>query len=121
MDKFTRNIDDLVPELNATKTCLARYVKNNYKLNVHYTVTPSERIGKRGGHNRIIYLLTEGIYNLLKNTYNMRNRYLVDINDNIKCVNIGMCIENQTIGFIENSFRGHYRCQTTIHYGQISC
>ena len=106
MDKFTRNIDELVPELNARRDNVTRYIKNNYKLNVHYIVTPTTRTGKQGGQNRIIYLLTHDIYNLLKNTYNMRNRYIVDINDNIKCINIGMCIENQTIGFIENSFKG---------------
>ena len=106
MDEFTRNVDTLINELNTAKQHLTRYIKNNYKLNVHYIVTPSDKTGKRGGHNRVIYLLTDDIYNLLKNTYNMRNRYIVDINDNIKCVNIGMCIENQTIGFIENSFKG---------------
>lgn len=106
MEKFTRNIDELVPELTTAKQHLTRYIKNNYKLNVHYTVTHNNKVGKWGGHNRITYLLTEDVYNLLRNTYNMRNRYIVDINDNIKCVNIGMCIENQTIGFIENSFKG---------------
>jgi very-short-patch-repair endonuclease len=106
MDKFTGNLDDLVNELNAAKYNLTRYIKKNYKLNIHYIVTPGHNNRKQGGHNRIIYLLREDIYNLLKNTYNMRNRYIVDINDNIKCVNIGMCIENQTIGFIENSFKG---------------
>jgi very-short-patch-repair endonuclease len=106
MDKFTRNVDELIAELNTAKQHLTRYIKNNYKLNVHYIVNPSDKTGKHGGHNRLIYLLTDDVYNLLKNTYNMRNRYIVDIKDNIKCVNIGMCIENQTIGFIENSFKG---------------
>ena len=50
-------------------------------------------------------MLTDEAFELLKNSYNLRNRYIVEINDNIKCVNIGMCIENQTIGFIENSYR----------------
>ena len=49
-------------------------------------------------------MLTEYTYNLLLNSYNLRNKYLVDISNNIKCINIGMCVENQTIGFIENSF-----------------
>ena len=71
MDKFTRNVDDLVNELNAAKQHLTRYIKNNYKLDVHYIVSPSDKTGKHGGHNRLIYLLTDDIYNLLKNTYNI--------------------------------------------------
>ena len=55
-------------------------------------------------HNKIIYMLTEHAFQLLKNSFNLRNRYIVNINDNVKCVNIGMCIENQTIGFIENAY-----------------
>ena len=35
----------------------------------------------------------------------MRNRYIVDVNDNVKQINVCMCIENQTIGFIENSYK----------------
>ena len=42
---------------------------------------------------------------LLKNSYNLRNRYIVEVSDTVKCVNIGMCIENQTIGFIKNSYK----------------
>ena len=34
----------------------------------------------------------------------MRNNYLVNINDGIKHINIAMCVENQTIGFIKNAY-----------------
>jgi very-short-patch-repair endonuclease len=49
-------------------------------------------------------MLTEQVYELVKNSYNLRNRYIVNISDKIKYVNIGMCVENQTIGFIENTY-----------------
>ena len=49
-------------------------------------------------------MLTEYTFELLKNSYNLRNKYITNISENVKCINIGMCIENQTIGFIENSF-----------------
>jgi hypothetical protein len=42
---------------------------------------------------------------IIKNTYNLKYRYLTKINDNSIHVNILMNIENQTIGFIENSFK----------------
>lgn len=60
---------------------------------------------KHGGQNKMDYILTEEVFELLKNTFNLRNKYIIDINDNIKQINLCMCIENQTIGFIENSYK----------------
>ena len=45
-------------------------------------------------------MLTESAFEILKNSFNLRNRYIVNISDNVKCINIGMCIENQTIGLV---------------------
>ena len=48
--------------------------------------------------------LTEEAFVLVKNTYNLKNRYIKKINENCGHINVVMCIETQTIGFIENSF-----------------
>ena len=48
--------------------------------------------------------LSEESFKLVKNTYNLKNRYIKQINENCGYVNIVMAIETQTIGFIENSF-----------------
>jgi very-short-patch-repair endonuclease len=106
---FTRNIEELV-YLATTKDKLVRNLKKNYKENVHYISKKYEKniydtVKKNGGQNKIDYFLTEPAFELLKNSYNLRNRYLVDINNNIKQVNVCMCIENQTIGFIENAYK----------------
>ena len=105
MSNFTRNLDELL-YLTKQKVNIVRYLIKNYRENIHYIIEQdkSKNTLKHGGHNKIIFLLTDSTYELLKNSYNLRNRYIVDINDNIKQVNIGMCIENQTIGFIENSY-----------------
>jgi very-short-patch-repair endonuclease len=105
MSNFTKNLDELL-YLTTKKYIIVRYLIKNYRENIHYIIEKdkSKNISKHGGHNKVIFLLTELTYELLKNSYNLRNRYIVDINDNIKQVNIGMCIENQTIGFIENSY-----------------
>ena len=71
--------------------------KPNYEKN--------NSIKKHGGQNKMDYILTEEAFELLKNTFNLRNKYIIDINDNIKQINLCMCIENQTIGFIENSYK----------------
>jgi len=106
MGEFTRNLDELL-HLSTQKVNLVKYLKKNYKENIHYIIQKNKNNNnhKRGGKNKINYLFSETAFELLKNSFNLRNRYLVDINENVKQVNsIGMCIENQTIGFIENSY-----------------
>jgi very-short-patch-repair endonuclease len=105
MTEFTHNLDELL-YLSTQKINLVNNLKKNYRENVHYIIENANSVEKKhGGHNKIIFMLTEDAFQLLKNSYNLRNRYIVDVADNVKCVNIGMCIENQTIGFIENSYK----------------
>jgi very-short-patch-repair endonuclease len=100
---FERNLEELL--FLGYKHKLYEHLKKNYKENIHYIINyNTDKKKGSGGHNKISFMLTEEAFELLKNSYNLRNRYIVDINDNIKQVNIGMCIENQTIGFIENTY-----------------
>ena len=106
---FTRNIEELL-YLSKQKIKLVENLKKNYKENIHYIIKKpnyekNNDIKKNGGQNKIDYILTEEAFELLKNTFNLRNRYIVNINNNVKQINICMCIENQTIGFIENSYK----------------
>ena len=112
MNLFIRNLDELL-YLASRKASLTDNLKKNYKENIHYIkyINIKTDVKQNGGQNKIIYLLTEEAFELFKNSYNFRNRYIVDVSDNIKCVNIGMCVENQTIGFIENSFKGIIDCK----------
>ena len=108
MSNFTKNLDELL-YLTKHRHKIIIHLRKNYRENIHYIhyiieQDNSKNISKQGGHNKVIFLLTETTYELLKNSYNLRNRYIVDIKDNVKQVNIGMCIENQTIGFIENTY-----------------
>jgi very-short-patch-repair endonuclease len=105
-EPFTRSLDELVTLLCANKSALSIHLKKNYKKNYHYIIDNNIKVVKHGGNNKILYKLTEYAYELLKNSYNLRNKYIVNLSNNVKCVNIGMCIENQTIGFIENVFKG---------------
>jgi len=104
MSKFTRDLDELL-YLSKRKVNIVNHLKKNYRENIHYVYDKINLPDKQnGGQNKIIFKLTEDAFQLLKNTYNLRNRYIVDISDKVKSINIGMCIENQTIGFIENSY-----------------
>ena len=100
---YIHNIEELVPLLNTRKVKLVENLTKNYKENIHYIIEKSNV--STGGRPKTNYMLTKKTYGLLKNSYNFRNRYIVNISDNINVVNnFAMCIENQTIGFIENSF-----------------
>lgn len=104
-DMFSKNLDDdLMPMFNSHKKNLTDFIKKNFLLNKHYIMKPYG-IKKKGGQNKIKYLLTEECFNLVKNTFNLKHKYLTKINDNVSHVNILMSLENQTIGFIENSFK----------------
>jgi very-short-patch-repair endonuclease len=102
---FTRNIDELL-YLSGQKDTIVKHLKKNYKVGVHYIVEKTKCLVKQnGGQNKMHYLLTEEAFELLKNSYNLRNRYIVNVSGNVQQLNLCMCIENQTIGFIENSYK----------------
>ena len=105
MDIFTRNLEELL-YLATSKDKLASNLKKD------------DNVKKNGGHNKIDYFLTEYAFELLKNSYNLRNRYLVDNNNNIKQVNVCMCIENQTIGFIENAYKNILKVKRQYKIGK---
>jgi very-short-patch-repair endonuclease len=115
---FTKNIDELVDVFNSQKINLTTFVRKNFKDGIHFIEQKqSEKLNHRGGHNRIHMLLTEDAFVLVKNTYNLKNRYIKKINENISHVNVVMCIETQTIGFIENSFSEALRLTRQKRFG----
>ena len=104
MSEFTKDLDELM-YLTGKKVNLVRFLKKNYRENVHYISLKYDTKPKQnGGQNKITFMLTEKAFELLQNSFNLRNRYIVDVSDSVKCINISMCIENQTIGFIANAY-----------------
>ena len=110
MPEFTRDLDELMSRFNTQKFNLQRHLERNYRENIHYIKYPLKTIGndkkQHGGHNRIVYMLTEEAFELFKNSFNFRNKYIVTAAENTEVVKFPMCIEGQTIGFIENTYRG---------------
>ena len=110
MPEFTRDLEELVHQFNTQKFNLQRHLEKNYRENVHYvkyhvkTISPD--IKQHGGNNRIVYMLTEEAFELFNNSFNFRNKYLVTVAENAEIIKFPMCIEGQTIGFIENAYRG---------------
>ena len=110
MSSFTRDLEVLVCHFKTQKVQLTLHLEKNYRENIHYIKYPvtadSKTKKQNGGQNRIIYMLTEEAFELLKNSFKLRSKYIVDVSDNVKCVKFPMCIEGQTIGFIENAYSG---------------
>ena len=106
--------------MSSQKCTIVKHLIKNYKENIHYIVEKDnfKNTPKYGGQNKIVFMLTESVYELLKNSYNLRNRYIVDISDKVKYVNIGMCIENQTIGFIENAYSNMLNVKRQYGFGK---
>jgi len=101
---FTRTLDELL-SLARKKHNLVHHLKKNHRENVHYIVTKTVNPPKKnGGQNKITFMLTEEAFEIFKNSFNMRNRYIVDVTQEVKIVKFAMCIETQTIGFIANAY-----------------
>jgi len=120
INDFDSKLQELMKEINVLKECLVRYLKKHFKKNIHYITYVNDnidKIEKRGGHNRDDYLLTENTYNLIKNTYNLRNNDIINITENVQCVNILLTLEASTIGFIFNTFNGIFDIKRQFYFG----
>ena len=105
---FNKNLEDIVPILKVKrKEHIASFTEKNFKEFIHY-IKIKNNLKKHGGNNKIDYMLTEETFTLIKNSYNLKNRYVTKIG-NSNHINIIMSLENQTIGFIENSYKDTFK------------
>lgn len=106
--QFNINLEELLKIFTSSyKHKLVSFITKNFKENIHYIIQKNNSLKKgSGGHNKIHYLLTTQTYELVKNSFNLKHRYLTKITDNCEHINLLMSLENQTIGFIENCFNG---------------
>ena len=110
MPEFTYDLDESLSCFQTSKYNLIRHLERNYRENIHYTKSQLKVVNQtkkqNGGQNKIVYMLTEDAFELFKNSFNFRTKYLVTASEQIHVVRFPMCIEGQTIGFIENTYRG---------------
>ena len=90
--EFTTDIEMLAECLKTKKHNILRFLKKNFKENIHYKKDGLHaRIElKRGGSNRERILVTEKCCELVKNTYDIRNKYVSEFDDNIIEVSLGL-------------------------------
>jgi very-short-patch-repair endonuclease len=120
MSKYTRNFEELETVfVKSQKENIIRFIKKNFKENIHYIKFKNNiKNNIRGGHNKINYLFTEETFELIKNTFNLKHRYITKINDTTHVNVIMMSLENQTIGFIENSYKNVINVVRQYKFGE---
>ena len=99
------DIEYLSKELNKRKDHLSVYLKKHFKEDIHYTskLLQGNNI-TNGGQNRRCYTLSKECIELVKNSYNLKHRYVTKNNELIQ-TNIVMTLENSTIGFLCNCLK----------------
>lgn len=102
------DVEYLSKELDATKYNITRFLQKHFKENINYTISNvvSDREKPHGGCglNRLQYTLSKECIDLIKNSYNLKHRYVTKVNS-LTQTNVVMTLENSTIGFLCNSLK----------------
>ncbi len=105
------NIEDISKYFNCRKADVYVFLKKHFKENIDYKIEKSKIVGvKYGGQNKKDILLTRETYEMVKNTYNLRQNRNVKYhaekqNVEITYVNRVMNLEQSTIGFVYDCFK----------------
>lgn len=113
--EFNKNLDDL--STNANKGNLKTFLLKHFKQNIDFTISKEESniIKGRGGKNKETILLNDKTFELIKNSYNLKNRYMTNINSqNPFLTNI----ESNTLGFIETILKDIIECKRQFKVGK---
>lgn len=104
------DVEYLSTELNAKKYNITRFLQKHFTENINYTIvkvvsdTTNEKSHGGCGRNRLQYTLSKECIELIKNSYNLKHRYVTKVNS-LTQTNVVMTLENSTIGFLCNSLK----------------
>jgi very-short-patch-repair endonuclease len=100
------DVEYLSKELNAKRCNITRFLQKHFTENINYTVVNvvSNTTKSHGGQNRLQYTLSKECIELIKNSYNLKHRYVTKVNS-LTQTNVIMTLENSTIGFLCNSLK----------------
>lgn len=101
-----RNIEEIVNALGKRKAGIKRYLLKHFKDNVDYKVDKTCTEKQLGGHNKERIVMREEVYELIMSTYATKYRYIKSVNGMTVVNPMVMSVENATIGFIEECYRG---------------
>ena len=114
---FQHSIDNILQELGCTrKDSVVRYMKKHYKENIDY-ISSSNPVSSMG-RPKTDYMLTSAACELICNTYASKHRYIKQIQGNNVVHPLLMSVENATIGFITEIFKGIVEIKREYHVGK---
>lgn len=114
--EFNKNLEDLTLPLNSRKEELKRFLIKHFKQDSDFIIKKADNIGKGGGgRNKEIILLNDKTFELVKNSYNLKNRYIT----NVKIENPFLTnIESNTVGFIQVILNDIIECKRQYKVGK---
>lgn len=117
-NEFTCDLEPLVDVFKSQKVRIIEFMKKNMKENINYIFIKNTQKKKgRGGSNIHKYYLNKESYELLKNSYNLRSKRII----NDENINILLPIETRTLNVIINTFQDIFTCETQKHIGKYRC
>ncbi len=107
------NLEDLAEYFNCRKSDVYVFLKKHFKENIDYKIEKAKIINTKNGgagKNKKDILLTRETYEMIKNTYNLRQNRNIKYhtekqNIEITYINRVMNLEQSTIGFIYDCFK----------------
>jgi hypothetical protein len=105
-DKFKVILtNDIINSFNTRKDHIIRYIQKHFKLNENYIINKNcQNQNKKVGRPQIDYILTEETFNLIKNSYKLRQ---IELGKKSFTHPILISIETATIGFIFDVFKNY--------------
>lgn len=114
-EKFPKNINELQSIFNTKKYNIKRYLVKYFKNDEDYIIKKGYKIADvkayQGGHNYETINITQVAFDLIVNSYNLKNKYVTKVGNTTFVNSVLMSLENSTIGFIYNCLENFIEIQ----------
>jgi very-short-patch-repair endonuclease len=126
--EFNKNLEDLSTRFNTRKDHVKAYLLKHFKQGKDYTISKTNikyplddepsKIRGGAGRNKENILLNHQTFELIKNSYNLKNRYITKIDNNNIQNPFLTNIESNTIGFIQTILKNIIECKRQFKVGK---
>jgi very-short-patch-repair endonuclease len=112
--EFNKNLEDLSTHFSSRKNDLKRFLIKHFKKDEDYIISKEKLNDIKSGRPKEYILLNDKTFELITNSYNLKNRYTTNINtQNPFLTNI----ESNTIGFIQTILKDIIECKRQFKIG----
>lgn len=115
--EFNKNLENLCTYFSSRKDHLKTFLIKHFKQDEDYIISKEKPKGSYGGRNKEVILLNSKTFELIKNSYNLKNRYITKVDNNIQNPFLTN-IESNTIGFIQTILKDIIECKRQFKVGK---